>query len=404
MANVLFLAHRLPYPPNKGDKVRSYHLIQLLQQQHSVYVGAFVDDARDQVHLPRARSLCQELYAPRLHKLRAHLASLAGFWRRQPLSLAHYRHAGLQRWVDELLRRVRIDLVLVYSSAMASYVRQAGVPVLIDFVDADSAKWAAYAPRHRWPMSWIYRREARLLAAEEHRQAAAARAAFFVTRRELAAFHGGAAGDWPQVGVAGNGVDTNFFCPLPKRASPFAAGEPALVFTGAMDYLPNVDAVCWFVQQVLPTLRQQRPGLRLHVVGRHPTAAVRALAGDAVQVTGAVDDVRPYLQHATVVVAPMRLARGIHNKILEAMAMGRPVVVSAPCLESLDVDAGTELLAADSADAFVTAVQQLLQSPAKAAAMGGAARQRMCKDYQWKVRLAPIAQQVQALCPAKVGA
>jgi sugar transferase (PEP-CTERM/EpsH1 system associated) len=185
-----------------------------------------------------------------------------------------------------------------------------------------------------------------------------------------------------------NGVDATYFAPEPARASPFEAGELPVVFTGAMDYWPNVDAVSWFAQDMLPRLRQRWPALRFHIVGRCPTDAVRALASDAVSVSGTVPDVRPYLQHAAVVVAPLRLARGLQNKILEAMAMGRPVVAAQECGEALTAEPGSELVSAADAETFVQAVDHLLRDPQRAAAIGAAGRQHVLRHYSWDAHLA----------------
>src|SRR5690606_17973096 len=180
-----------------------------------------------------------------------------------------------------------------------------------------------------------------------------------------------------------NGVDSEFFAPDAGRASPFEPGEIPVVFTGAMDYWPNVDAVSWFAGEMLPALRRQWPALRFHIVGRSPTPTVLALASDAVNVTGTVPDVRPYLQHAAVAVAPLRLARGIQNKVLEAMAMGRPVVASRQCVGPIDVLEGSDLLAADSAESFVACIDTLLRSAERAAAIGSAGRERVLRQYSW---------------------
>ncbi|MDP3085152.1 MAG: TIGR03087 family PEP-CTERM/XrtA system glycosyltransferase, partial [Rubrivivax sp.] len=370
MANLLYLVHRLPYPPNKGDKVRSYHLLKHLAARHRVFVGTFVDDPEDEVHVERVRGLSAGLHVSRLHPLRARVASLAGLLSGQALTLHYYRDAALRRWVRDTVRDQAIDAVVVFSSSMAQYADGLGLPMLVDFVDVDSAKWTQYADQHRWPMSALYRREGQALLAYERDVASRAARSFFVTEKETQLFRKLAPECRAGVEALSNGVDAEHFAPDPARPSPFAVGEVPLVFTGAMDYWPNVDAVSWFAQAMLPALRARWPALRLHIVGRSPSAAVQALASDAVSVTGTVPDVRPYLQHAAVVVAPLRLARGIQNKILEAMAMGRPVVAASECVEALDAQAGADLLAAGGAQAFIDQVDALLSDPARAQALG----------------------------------
>ncbi|MFO1292804.1 MAG: TIGR03087 family PEP-CTERM/XrtA system glycosyltransferase [Rubrivivax sp.] len=404
MARLLFLVHRMPYPPDKGDKVRSYHLLRQLAAGHRVHVGCFVDDADDERHVDTLRAQCAGLYVRRLHPAAARVASLAGLLEGEALTLRYYRDAAFGRWVRETVRREGIDAVLVFSSSMAQYAEGLGLPVLVDFVDVDSAKWSAYAPAHRWPLSWLYRREGERLLAYERAVAARAERSYFVTDKETALFARLAPECAARCETLGNGVDAGYFAPDAQRPSPFRADEIALVFTGAMDYWPNVDAVGWFVREMLPALAARRPALRLHIVGRQPAPAVRALAGPGVCVSGTVPDVRPYLQHARVVVAPLRLARGVQNKVLEAMAMARPVVTAAACAEAIDARVGVELLAAADAAGFVRELDALLAEPARAEAMGAAARRRVQQRYSWQAQLQALDRHVAALARAPAGA
>ena len=205
--------------------------------------------------------------------------------------------------------------------------------------------------------------------------------------------------------AVGNGVDAEYFQPDAARPSPFPDGEQALVFTGAMDYWPNVDAVCWFVSEVLPLLHQRWPGLRLHIVGRNPTPAVQALASATVCVTGTVPDVRPFLQHAAVVVAPLRLARGVQNKVLEAMAMARPVVAAATCVEAIEAQPGREILAAGDAAEHAERIAALLTDQPRATAVGQAGRACVLTRYSWPARLAGLDHELaRALAPGSTAA
>ena len=391
MANLLYLVHRLPYPPNKGDKVRSYHLLKHLAARHRVFLGTFVDDPQDECHLATLAPLCADMHAVRLNPRTAKLASLAGLLTGRALTLEYYQDASLSRWVSKTAATQTIDAAVVFSSSMAQYVDALpDVPMLVDFVDVDSAKWAEYAGSHRWPLSWLYRREGERLLAYERAVAARARRSFFVTDNETALFRGLAPECSAMVESMNNGVDSSYFAPDPNRASPFPVGTVPLVFTGAMDYWPNIDAVTWFVQEVLPAIRSAWPQLQFFVVGRSPTPAVQGLACDGVMVTGTVPDVRPYLQHAAAVVAPLRLARGIQNKILEAMAMARPVVASQSCVDSIDAQPGTELLAASDPSDFAAHVDALLRSRDLADDIGRAGRQRVLQRYSWDAHLSGI--------------
>ena len=391
MANLLFLVHRLPYPPNKGDKVRSFHLLKHLAKCHRVFLGTFVDDPDDEVHVARLQEWCAGLHVARLNPLRARLSGLSSLLRGEPLSLGYYRDAGLSAWARSVVQTQRVDATVVFSSAMAQHVPLgAGGPLLVDFVDLDSAKWTAYAEKHRWPMSSVYQREGVRLLAYESALAQRATRSFFVTDQEAALFRAAAPEAAARVDYFGNGVDTTYFSPQSNRASPFQNGEMPLVFTGAMDYWPNVDAVSWFAQEILPILRKRWPRLRLHIVGRNATREVQALASDAVNVTGAVADVRPFLQHARLVVAPLRLARGVQNKVLEAMAMARPVVAAQPCVQALDAAAGDGLMAADNVEDYVREIDSLLASPDKADQFGLAARRCVLDRFTWEAHLSRL--------------
>lgn len=401
MPNILFLVHRLPYPPNKGDKVRSFHILEHLRARHRVFVGTFIDDPEDEQHLPALQSRCAGLHVSRLHPLRARLASLAGLLTGESLSVRYYRDRALADWVGQTLASQRIDAVIVFSSTMAQYAEaRAGLPMVVDFVDVDSAKWTEYAANHRWPLSWLYALEGRRLLACERAVAARSDRALFATAKEAELFRRLAPECGPRVEAMSNGVDADYFAPAADRVSPFAPGEPALVFTGAMDYWPNADAVAWFAREMLPRLRQNHPRLRLHVVGRNPSAAVRALAGEAVSVTGTVPDVRPYLQHAAVVVAPLRLARGIQNKILEAMAMARPVVAAAECVDAIHDATSAEVLRATDPGDYVEAIEALLREPARGEQIGAAGRRRVIESYSWSAHLKALDLQIEKLTQA----
>ena len=391
MANILYLVHRLPYPPNKGDKVRSYHLLKHLAARHRVFLGTFVDDPDDLKHIDSVRRFCTGLHVARLHPGAAKLRSLAALLTGTPLTLRYYHDAELQQWVDSTCEYEKIDAAVIFSSAMAQYVAsRSHLSTLVDFVDVDSAKWTQYAPGHRWPMSWLYRREGRRLLAYERKIAARAARAFFVTPAEVALFAQQAPECATHVDSIGNGVDADFFSPGIDYASPYAPGEIPIVFTGAMDYLPNIDAVRWFATEMLPDLRQRRPATRFYIVGRSPTAEVLALAGDNVVVTGTVPDVRPYLAHAAIVVAPLRIARGIQNKILEAMAMARPVIASAECAAAVDANFGQELLTASTPLQFIDEIDSLLGDTERSERIGKAARQRVLDRYSWDAHLSRI--------------
>lgn len=401
MANILYLVHRLPYPPNKGDKVRSFHFLKHLAARHKVFLGTFVDNPNDMQHIETVRNFCSELHVARLDPKFAKIRSLNALLADEPLSLRYYRDIGMQRWVDDILHQQKIDAVVVFSSAMAQYVETiTRVPLLVDFVDVDSAKWTQYAPEHRWPMSWLYRLEGKRLLAYERETSIRSTRSFFVTDAEADHFAHLAPECAVRVQALCNGVDADYFTPDDNRTSPYIADEMPIAFTGAMDYLPNIDAVRWFATDMVPTLFQRWPKLRFYIVGSNPPPEVLALACTNITVTGTVPDIRPYLQYATVVVAPLRIARGIQNKILEAMAMAKPVVASTECATAVDAIYGQELLTASATSDFIAEIETLLQDEERCVRIGAAARERVLKHYSWEAHLSGIDQYLP--CPNKV--
>ncbi len=402
MATILYLVHRLPYPPDKGEKARAFHMLKHLRAKHRVLLGTFVDNPEDEQHVGTVRAMCDDMYAARLHPRRARLASLRGLLSDQALTLPYYHDAGLADWVRQQTAAASFDATLVFSSCMAQYSQTLDPQrVLVDFVDVDSAKWSEYAVRHSWPMSWLYRREGVKLLGWEREVAQRARHSFFVTDKEAELFHRLAPESQERVTGMYMGVDCEFYSPQADRTTPFAADEVPIVFTGSMDYWPNVDAVVWFAQEVMPLLRHNHPRARFYIVGRNPAPAVQALAGDAVVVTGTVPDVRPFVQHAAIVVAPLRLARGIQTKVLEALAMGRPVVAAESCAGALRAQHGIDLIAATTVEDYVQGVQQLLGNPEAADRLGQAARRFVQQHYEWAAHLAQLDQQLdRVLAPA----
>jgi sugar transferase (PEP-CTERM/EpsH1 system associated) len=388
--NLLLLVHRIPYPPNKGDKIRSYHLLKHLAQHYRVHMATFVDDEDDWQHVPRVQALCASSHFARLNPLRARVRSMTALLGGRALSFDYYRNAGVQAWVDQAMREHKIDKVMVFSSPMAQYAENyPQARRVVDFCDIDSDKWRQYAAQKSWPMSWVYRREADTLLAYERHVAASTDAALFVSEPEADLFRTLAPESIAKIGFFNNGVDTAYFSPERHYVRPYASGERALVFTGAMDYWPNIDAVQWFAAEVFPQLLARDPALRFVIVGARPAAAVLALAANpGIIVTGTVPDVRPYIHHAEVCVAPLRIARGIQNKVLEAMAMARPVVVSPQALEGIAAIPGRELLLADDAAAFATTLTGLLAQPD--ANLGAAARVKVESQYSWPSNLARI--------------
>ena len=391
MEELLYLVHRIPYPPNKGDKIRSYHLLKHLTQRYRVHLGTFIDDEQDQKYLEKVRDLCGETCFVNLYPKLARLRSLSGLFRRQPLTLPYYRDQRLQAWVDSVLETRSVGNVLIFSSAMAQYVSHARhIRRIIDFVDIDSDKWMQYATSSSWPMNWIYRRESKLLLGYEKQVAKDFDSATFVSEPEADLFNRLAPEAAAKVTYFNNGVDGDYFTPQYIYPNPYSAGSRTLVFTGAMDYRANADAVDWFARCIFPAIRAHSPEAEFYVVGARPSDMVMALADlPGVRVTGTVPDIRPYLAHASLVVVPLRIARGIQNKVLEAMAMAKIVVASPQAVEGICARTEEELVIAHDESDFARRIIRFLQGEPDNA-IGRAARARVLEDYSWKKGLGRI--------------
>ena len=390
MRDLLFLVHRIPYPPNKGDKIRSFNWLKHLSREYRVHLGCFIDDPDDWRHVDALRALCADVHVVALRPRRSRIRSLSGLLTGKPLTLPYYAHGGLSRWVHGKIGSGEMDAVLVFSGAMAQFLpRQLppGLRSVCDFVDIDSDKWQQYAGGKPWPMSWLYRREGRRLLAFEREMAWCTDASLFVSAAEADMFKRLAPEVAERTTHVENGVDTDYFSPDRDYPLPYPETGKVVVFTGAMDYWPNEDAACWFAQAVLPLIQRQVADIRFHIVGGRPSPRVRKLAElEGVVVDGAVHDMRPYLAHADVAVAPLRIARGVQNKVLEAMSMGTAVVVTAEGLDGIHARPGRQLALANDAGSFAAAVIKLLDSAASAH-MAAEARQLMQQRYAWKHNL-----------------
>ncbi|WP_242186523.1 TIGR03087 family PEP-CTERM/XrtA system glycosyltransferase [Sphingomonas sp. CARO-RG-8B-R24-01] len=386
MGDILFLGHRLPYPPNRGDKIRGYHVLRHLAATQRVHLIAFADDPRDLEPWDAIDQITASRTIVWRSKSRLRAAAEA-IVSGAPISLTAFADRAVRSAVETLLAEQAIDTIYVFSSQMAQYLPlNAGQRVIMDFVDMDAAKFEAYARDSRGPMRWLMAREAALLLRHDTAIARRSQANLFVSAAEATLFRerSGAA----NVHAVENGIDTAFF--NPER--PYAAVDlpgPSIVFTGQMDYRPNVEAVTWFVDAILPKIRRIHPDARFAIVGRASTEAVRKLAlHPGVTVTGEVADVRAWIAAASVVVAPLKLARGVQNKVLEAMAMARPVVASRAAAEGID-HRGT-IRVGETADALGDAITAILRDPAAAAHLGQAARTQVMTRYSWAARLAPL--------------
>jgi sugar transferase (PEP-CTERM/EpsH1 system associated) len=374
----LFLCHRIPYPPDKGDKIRSYHLLATLSRRGAVDLVAHVDDPRDLRHRQLLADLCHHVgilpLNPWVGRTRALLALAGG----GPLSTAHLTRPAGRRLVAGLLRERRYDVVVGFSSQVGAYLEGlVHPPLVMDLVDVDSEKWAALGAARPGARGAIHRIEARRLRRAEAALGDRAFRVVLSTERELALYRS-RVGRGTALAIP-NGVVQ------PPRVTPQAERrEPLLVFVGAMDYLPNVEAAERAALEILPRVRAAVPAARLAVVGRNPLPRVRALAREpGVEVTGEVADLRPWLERAQVAVVPLRVARGVQNKVLEALAHGIPVVGSTGVQASLHPDARVAVIGTDDDATAAAAIVAWLRDPERREAAAAAGREFVAAHHDW---------------------
>jgi sugar transferase (PEP-CTERM/EpsH1 system associated) len=394
MKDLLFLSHRIPYPPDKGEKIRAWHIFRHLARSFRIHLGCFVDDPEDAAHISDLRSFCADLTCIPINRRTQQFKALLRFRPGAPLTLGYFHDPRLQRWVDSTITRHQIQHAFVYSSAMAPFMMPHAMPArILDMVDVDSTKWSSYATTAAWPARAVYAREGRTLLRFERRAAQAFTHTIFVSEAEWRHFAALAPESRDRTGWIDNGVDLSYFSPDGQFPDPFHStappGAPRLVFTGRMDYRPNIEGVTWFAKGVMPILRARHPEASFAIVGAAPTAEVEALAGQpGIIVTGRVADTRPWLAHASIVVAPLLTARGIQNKILEGMAMGRPVIATPEAFEGVQATPEQDILVASGVDQTIARIQDVLSG--RYQGLGAAARQAMMRHHDWSATLTPL--------------
>ncbi|HET6183512.1 MAG TPA: TIGR03087 family PEP-CTERM/XrtA system glycosyltransferase [Acetobacteraceae bacterium] len=379
------MAQRVPYPPDRGDKITTFHEIRHLARKHEVHVYCLADGEEDLDNRGGLNGSAASVHAVAVDPFRAKLRGIAALADGRPLSVAMLAEPALMRAIAQGVRTQRPDAILVYSSNVAQFAEPfADIPRIMQFADLDSLKWQALAQKAVLPMRLIYALEARRLLAYERRIAAAFAHSLVCTPNEEADFRRLIPG--AKLSVVGNGVDLDYFRPAGAAKAP-----ASLVFTGVMEYAPNVDAVCWFCAEILPLVRREVPQASLTICGSRPAKEVRQLARiDGVTVTGWVPDVRPFLDRSTVFVAPLRIARGIQNKVLEAMATGLPVVCTARTWRGTTIPQGAGILVADTAVDFAREIVRLLRDDDLRFRMSSAARAAVEARYAWDAQLAAL--------------
>ena len=383
---VLFLCHRFPLPAEGGGKIRALYIVRhLAGQGHDVTLCSPIRSGDEAREVETLRSIGVQVVVERVVERMQALRMVLRVPTGTPSSFGYFYSERLSRDVARLLEAEHWHLVLVHCSSMAPYVLVApGAPKVLDFADMDSQKWLDYARHKRAPLSWMYALEGRKLAAEEVRLARRFDFSTTVSPGELATLEALAPGS--RAGWFPNGVDTVYFAPLEK---PYDRG--LIVFVGRMDYYPNAEAMGWFCSAVWPRLKARRADLMLRIVGANPPRAVRRLAAiDGVEVTGTVPDVRPHVGAAALSIAPLRIARGMQNKVLECMAMGVPVVTTRLVRQGLGVSDGAPIRVADTAGEYVDAVLSLLADDDERSRLASASRAFVEARFTWPIAMARL--------------
>jgi len=392
---ILVLSHRVPFPPNKGEKIRTFHQIKRLKELgHELHLLAPLESDEELgffKHLSESffKSIIYESLPNKLLRL------MTGFLKGQSLSVANFYLPKMQKRMDELLKQQQFDAIICTASSMAEYVFNSkslthwpAQPLLImDFMDVDSDKWAQYKQNSVFPKSWVYGREQRLLAKYEKQIADKFNACYLIAQAEVDLFKQNVVNS-DNIHVLGNGMDCTTFYPVVDKV---ANSSPVFLFTGVMDYKPNVDAVVWFADNCWQTISKKYPGAKFIIAGMNPNNEVLKLSEcQGIEVTGFVEDILPYYHSADIFVAPFRLARGVQNKILQAFSCGLAVVATPMGAEGIVCEQGKDILLALQAEDFVQKIDVLLTHPDLTKSLGQNARELIVQYYSWEGQLQPL--------------
>lgn len=399
------MSHRIPFPPNKGEKIRTFHQIKYLVEQG--YDVSVIAPYQDESELEFYDQLKQQFGVTAIGiKLKYKMFRLAlGIMTAKPLSVANFYSRRLQKILDKKLATNEIDVLICTASSMAEYVfksdyfssTQNHTRFYMDFMDLDSDKWRQYAEKTTYPQRLIYQREARLMAQYENKTSDLFDACFFITDTETNLFktHYSKA---KNIFSVENGIDTTMFKPSKTETN---SERPILLFTGVMDYSPNIDAVVWFVKHVWPQVTKKWPNAEFYIAGMNPSEKVRALADNqGVEVTGFVEDILPYYHKSTIFVAPFRIARGVQNKVLQAFACGIPVVSSPMGAEGIRCTNEQNILIAESPDDYFEHIVRLTETPTLMSEISAKALDTIQRHYSWEGVLAPFMQIISQTLPS----
>ncbi|MBD3676020.1 MAG: TIGR03087 family PEP-CTERM/XrtA system glycosyltransferase [Planctomycetaceae bacterium] len=394
-SDILYIVHRFPYPPDKGDRIRSYNLLRHLAKNHRVWVATLADEPVAAEHHATLEQIAHRVEVCPSGVVSSWCGAMGAAVTGRSLSEGMFQSSKLHRVLKQWASEVEFQSVLISASSLGGYLSifPGSTQKVVDLVDVDSEKWRDYSRREQGPKRLIYGREYRFISKLEQKLLREADAVTLVSEKEAELFRdcsqqrGAAFEDLQKIHALTNGVDLKYFQPQDVTQ------DQSLCFLGAMDYRPNIDAVTWFVKSAWTKLRDRNPELTFNIVGRRPTAEVQALADlPGVNVTGAVDDVRPWLARAQVVVAPLRIARGVQNKVLEAMAMGRVVIGSPEALTGLEVSPDVHVLEAVTPEDWFSKTQWVLRFPELRQPMETSAREYVEQNHSWDATLEPLSE------------
>ncbi|MCX5680466.1 MAG: TIGR03087 family PEP-CTERM/XrtA system glycosyltransferase [Candidatus Omnitrophica bacterium] len=380
--NILFITHRVPYPPNKGEKIRAFYFIRHLSEKHRIFLYSLCDDKNDLKYREELKKYCVGVNLYCIHPLSARINALMRLFTRYPVTFGYFWSARMKRDIRKKVNEKEIDLVFASSSSTAQYALDIDLkPKIIDFIDMDSDKWAVFAKTSIPPFSSVYALESNRIRKWEKSINEIFTSSIVTTEDERKKLEAVDPRGKEKTHVIANGIDLDYFIPQVK--------EPAyknLIFTGQMDYLPNIDAVKYFYKDILPLIRRKVPDIRFFIVGRNPSLSIKNSCGEAV-VTGEVNDIRPYLTEAAVFVAPLRISFGIPNKVLQAMALGIPVVATSQILRAIRAVPERDILIGDTPEEFARKVIELLGDKVKRDAISKNATKYIKDNHNWKKNL-----------------
>ena len=390
-ARILYITHRVPWPPDRGDRIRTWNVLKFLAARAKVDLVCLADEPVSESALEALRQVTGRLavisHSGKLRYVRGLRSLLTG----HTVTEGVFESPALREIVRDWNQSERYDSIMASSSGIAQYIlpkNVGGSPLRwVDLIDVDSQKWFDYASGAKFPMSLIYRTEGRRLRRVEQQLAQHCDLLLVVSEAERDLFLSFC--PTPKIAAVGNGVDAVYFA----RQDANPVDPYSCVFVGVMNYKPNADAVIWFAHEVWPRVRAAFPTASFRIVGKSPSPDVRALATEpGIEVIGSVPDVRPWLHRSVCAVVPLRIARGVQNKVLEAMSCGRPVICSPAPLQGLAVEPGLHVLKADSAEDWVSAIGRVFDDVCLQQELGMAASAFVQLHHSWDQCLAPLEQ------------